>query len=98
MALEANWKSTVELTATLTDDNGDAVTGATVTLDVVAPNGTKVIDGASMSDDGSGEYSHTIAADAMSRKNVDYMAKITATSGSNERYAEVPIKVTPDAS
>lgn len=94
--IEAFFKSDNEITATVTDSGGSAVTGATVTLTLEDPSGSEVVSSQSMSDDGGGDYTYTVADDTMTEKNAIYVAKITAQSGGNQRYAEVDLYNTPD--
>lgn len=94
--LKAMFNSDNDLVATLTDESGNAVTGATLTVSIDDPDGTEIVTDAAMSDDGSGEYSYRIGPDQLTEKNDWYTAKVTAKSGGNQRYAEVDILNEPD--
>lgn len=89
--LKALFNSDNDLVATLTDESGDPVTGATLTVTLVDPDGSEVVADASMSEDGSGEYSYRIGPDVLTQNNAWYTAKVTAEASGNQRYAEVPI-------
>lgn len=92
----AYFQSTATLTVTLTTVAGEAVTGATVTLTLLDEDGTAVVEDASVTETGGGEYTYTIADDLLDTRNHVYVAQITATSGSVQRYTEIPIRTAVD--
>lgn len=81
-------QSTGILEATLTDADGDAVTDATITVTISDRAGTDLVTGASAPHDSGGVYKYTIADDLLPLAGAMYLAKVTAVSGSNQRYAE----------
>lgn len=65
----------------LTDNNGDAVTGATVTLTVDDRSGSEV-DSFELSDDGDGDYSAVLDADTISDNDRYYRFRLDVQAGS----------------
>lgn len=96
MGVTVYYRSTAKLVATLVSKDGELVTGATVTADIEAPDGSTAVSGLSFTEQDSGEYIATVAKDDLGSKDETYTAKVTATSGPNERYAEVPVLVVAD--
>ncbi|HKI82164.1 MAG TPA: hypothetical protein VKA04_10995 [Pseudodesulfovibrio sp.] len=93
-------QSTGTLTATVTDSNGTALTGGTVTLTIVDATGAEVAGDtwpATMTDQSDGTYTYTIASDLLS-ENQKYLAQITASKSSIDRYGEFEIYVVTDRS
>lgn len=90
--------SHIRITATLTDENGDPVTGAEVTLTVTDRGGASPVDGQAMTDDGGGEYSYLATPAQLTRREHRYTTKVTAVSGANvARYAEGALFTAIDA-
>ena len=94
--LTAFHKSTIILTATLTNAAGTALTGATVTVTILDMDGTALVTGATMVDQSDGTYDFTIINTLLPTAGDTYTAQITAVSGTNTRFAEVPIKTEVD--
>lgn len=84
-------QSTNVLTATLTDANGDPVTGATVTVTISEADGTVLEDAASMNDEDDGTYTYTIAWNLLTTPGGTYFAAVKAVSGGNTRSARIKI-------
>ena len=90
--------STGTLTATLTDVDDAAVTGATVTV-TITQNGTAVTGEtwpASMVDEEDGTYTYIVASDLLPKSGTRYIAAISATKAGVDAYAELPIWVVTD--
>ena len=95
--LTAYYKSTGTLTATLTNESGVAVTGATLTV-TIARSGkalTGVAWPVTMTEAGGGAYTYTVPATLLAL-NATYVAQITAIRAGVQRYAEVLISCVVD--
>ena len=91
------YNSTGTLTATVTDEAGAGVTGATVTLTLslartALPGVTWPV---TMTDAGAGAYTYTVPATLLS-PNRTYAGAITAAKDGIQRYAEVPVRCVVD--
>lgn len=77
----------VEVTG-LKDDDGNVITGATVTATVYESDGTTEVSGVTwpitLSDEGSGTYGGTLSTDADIKENTRYIVNIKAVSGNTE--------------
>lgn len=82
------YQSSGKYVATLTDENGDAVTGATVNLEILLDGDTVVAEQA-MQDQGDGTYEKVIGPSALTTKGAFYTARVTATYQGHQRQAEV---------
>lgn len=95
--IRINFGSHNRIKATLTDENGDAVTGATVTLTVTDRSGTVAIN-VTMNEDGGGVYSYLATPSELTKREHKYKAKVEATSPATmEREAEVVLFTAIDA-
>ena len=90
-------KSTGTLTATVTDVDGVAASGATVTVTIVDHAGTALVTDAAMADQSDGTYDYTISNTLLAVADRVYTAQITAVSGGSTRYAEIKITTEIDA-
>lgn len=96
--LVVNFGSHNRIRATLTDENGDAVEGATLVLTVTERDGTVRIDEEAMAEEGEGVYSYLATPDELSRREHQYKALVVATSPAlMERQAEVVLFTAVDA-
>lgn len=89
-------KTTTVLAVTLTDTDGDPVTGATVTVTIVSPSGSALATDEAMNEQAAGTYEYTISADLLPTAEARYTAQITADDGQNEAYAEIALRPAVD--
>ena len=85
-------KSHNTIVATLTDVDGLAVTGATVTVTIKDKAQTALATDQPMVDQADGTYEFVSNNSLLPTEDEIYKAEITAVSGGNTRYAEVAIK------
>lgn len=95
--LSAYFASTAILRVTLTNEDGDVVTSATVTVTITDRGSSTLVEDAEMveTDPGvTGIYEYTISPDLLDNESSRYLAKITAVKDLSTRYHEVVIDVT----
>lgn len=99
MSVEVYYNSNNVLTATLTkSSDGSGRTGATVSMSAYAAgsSGTLVLSAVSFTEATSGEYTYAPNATTF-EEGTRYLAELTATHSTNQRFARVPIRVVTDA-
>lgn len=89
--------SHARIRANLTDEDGGAVTGATLLVTITDREGDVRVDGEQMSDDGAGVYSYLASPTELTRREHRYKVKVEATSSGLEREAEVALFTAIDA-
>jgi hypothetical protein len=90
--------STGTMTATLTNESGIAVTGATVTLTLqyAGADVAGVAWPVTMTDASAGAYTYTVPATILTAGRT-YLAKVTAVKTGVQRYAEIQVRCSIDA-
>lgn len=97
--LELTYKTDCNVNVTVTDANGDAVTGATVTITIMDKTGeTALYEDEVMSAEGGGVYSFTFPAEAAVSAGDVLRGQISVDTGSLEGYAEPYLVVVVDRS
>lgn len=88
-----------KITVTVTDEDGTAVTGATVTLTLVDLAGDEITGETwpvSVTEVGSGDYAVVLAEDLGITANQRLKCKVWAVSGSWNAYAEIATQAAVD--
>lgn len=95
--LAVPWGSSHGITATLTDREGNPVTGATVTLTVYDAGGMERQPATLMADEQDGTYTLNVTADVVRVRLQETLTyAVRAVNGAQERNARIPVTVTPD--
>lgn len=92
-------KTTTVVTATLKDQNDNAVTGATVTATLVDADGAPVSGQSwplTLQDQGDGTYTGKLDEALDVSEHDELTLQVTAVIGSNQAYAELPMTVVVD--